>query len=49
MEENWREQNGPDEERTERKSKERDILIEGAIVGLVRNLALRKFPGIPKD
>ena len=26
-----------------------DILIEGAIRGLVRNLTLRKFPGIHKD
>ena len=30
-------------------SKERDILIEGAIMGLARNLALEKFPGIYKD
>ena len=30
-------------------SKERYILIEGAIMGLVRNLALEKFPGIHKD
>ena len=30
-------------------SKERDILIEGAIVGLARNLALGKFPGAHKD
>ena len=30
-------------------SKERDILIEGAIMGLARNLALEKFPGIHKD
>ena len=30
-------------------SKERDILIEGAIMGLARNLALEKFPGIEKD
>ena len=27
-------------------SKERDILIEGAITGLARNPALKKFPGI---
>ena len=26
-----------------------DILIEGAIMGLARNLALEKFPGIHKD
>ena len=30
-------------------SKERDILIEGAIMGLARNLALEKFPEIHKD
>ena len=30
-------------------SKERDILIEGAIVGLARNLTLEKFPRIHKD
>ena len=30
-------------------SKERDILIEGAIMGSSRNLALEKFPGIHKD
>ena len=32
--------------RTERESKERDILIEGAIMGLARNMALGKFPRI---
>ena len=30
-------------------SKERNILIEGAIVGLARNVALEKFSGIHKD
>ena len=30
-------------------SKERDIVIEGAIMGLARNLALEKFSGIHKD
>ena len=30
-------------------SKERDVLIEGVIMGLARNLALEKFPGIHKD
>ena len=30
-------------------SKKRDILIEGAIVGLARNLSLEKFLGIHKD
>ena len=29
-------------------SKERDLLIERAIMGLARNLALEKFPGIHK-
>ena len=29
--------------------KERDILIEGAIMGLARNLELEKFPEIHKD
>ena len=29
---------------TERESKERDILTEGAIMGLARNLAREKFP-----
>ena len=33
----------------QRQSKERDILIEGAIVGLTRNLTLDKFPEIYKD
>ena len=31
------------------KSKERDILIEGAIMELARNLALEKCPGIHRD
>ena len=35
--------------RTERENKERDVLIEGDIVGLGRNLVLGKFPGIHKD
>ena len=30
-------------------NKKRDILIEEAILGLARNLALEKFPGIHKD
>lgn len=30
-------------------SKERDILIDEAIIGLARNLALEKFPGTHKD
>ena len=32
-----------------RESKERDILIVGAIMGLMRNLAPGKFLGIHKD
>lgn len=34
---------------TKRESKGRDIFIEGVIVGLSRNLSLRRFPGIHKD
>ena len=45
----WRRGESQVEGRTERKSKERDILIEGAIMGLTRNLALEKFTGIHKD
>ena len=30
-------------------SNERSILVEGAIMGLERNLVLGKFPGIHKD
>ena len=33
----------------QRQSKERDILIEGAIMGLARNLAPEKSPVIHKD
>ena len=33
----------------ERESNERGILIEGAIMGLERNLVLEKFSGIYKD
>ena len=47
--ENMREQDGQVGERTEKESKERDILIDGSIMGLARNLALGKFPGIHKD
>ena len=47
--ENMREWDDQDGEKTERKRKERDILIEGTILGLARNLALGKFPGIHKD
>ena len=34
---------------TEGKSNEREILREGAIIGLGRNLVLGKFSGIHKD
>ena len=34
---------------TEAESKEKDILIEGAIIGIARNLALEKVPGIHKN
>ena len=37
------------EKKTETESKERDILIERAIKGLARNLALEKFSEIYKD
>ena len=47
--ENLKERYSQDEGRTETKRKERDILIEGAIKRLARNLALEKFPGIHKD
>ena len=36
-------------EGTERESKERDILIEGAIIKLGTNLVLGKLPGTHKD
>ena len=35
--------------RTETENKKKVILIEQAIMGLARNLALEKFPGIHKD
>ena len=37
----WHRQDG---RRTEKKNKERDILIEGAIMELVKKLALGKLP-----
>ena len=37
------------DQQTEMKNKKRDILIDGAIIGLARNLALEKFPGTQKD
>ena len=48
-EKNMWEKDGQIGGRTKRENKERDILIEGAIMGLARNLALGKFPGIHKD
>ena len=39
--EEWDDQDG---ERTEMKNKKRDVLNEGAIAGLARNLVLEKFP-----
>ena len=42
-EENMREWDGGDGKRTERESKERNILIERAIIELERNLTLGKF------
>ena len=44
-----RERDGRDGGRRERESKESDILIERAIMGLAGNLTLGKFPGIHKD
>ena len=44
-----REWNGLYEGKTETGSKETDIFIVGVIMGLARNLALEKFPGIHKD
>ena len=35
--------------RTETENMERDMLIERAVMGLARNLALEKFTGIHKD
>ena len=43
-EENMREKDDRVEGGTERESKERDILIKGFIMRLMKNLALRKFP-----
>ena len=46
---NTREQDSPVTGGTKWESNERDILIEGAIMGLGRNLVLGKFSGIHKD
>ena len=43
-EENLRKRDDRDGGMTERKSKERDILIDGAIKRLARNLTIGKFP-----
>ena len=48
-EKNVKEQNSQDGEKTKKESKERDILIERAIMGLARNLALKKFSGIHEN
>ena len=47
--ENMREQDGPVGGGMGWKFKERDISIEGAIMGLQRNLMLGKFPGNHKQ
>ena len=46
---NMCEWNGQVGGRTERENKERDTLIEGAIMGLGKHLTLGKLPGIHKD
>ena len=48
VEEHLREWDSPYGGRTEMRTR-KDFLIEGAIWGLARNLALEKFPGIHKD
>ena len=47
--ENMSEQDVQEVGSTERERKERAILIEGAIKGLGRNMALGKFPEIHKN
>ena len=47
--ENMREQDGPDRGGMEWERNEKDLLVEGLIMGLGRNLVLGKFPGIHKD
>ena len=59
MEEEWRGEKGRGENmrdwengvvgKSEKENKEIDTLIERAIMGLARNLALGKFPGMHKD
>lgn len=48
-EKSMRKLDGGDVGRTVRESRERYILVEEDIMGLVKNLALRKFQGIHKD
>ena len=48
-EENMKELDGRDRGRTETKSKERDVLIVRAIMGLVGNLDPGKLPQIHKE
>ena len=48
-EEKLREWDSRAERRIEIESKQRDILSEGAIIGLTRNLTLEKLSGIHKD
>ena len=48
-EKNMRKWDSQDGRKTERERKQRDILTEGTIMGLERNLTHRKFPGIQKD
>lgn len=48
-EENMKELDGRDRGRTETKSKERDVLIVRAIVGLVGNLDPGKLPQIHRN
>ena len=47
--ENTREWDGQVAGGADRESNERDNLMEGAIMGLRRNLAPKKFPGIHKN
>ena len=49
MEKDLRDWDSQDRGRTETESKERDILIEGAIMELARNLAVEKCPRTHRD
>ena len=44
-----REWGGQDGGRTEKKSNESDVLVEGAVWGLLRNLVIGKFSRIHKN